>query len=197
MIKSNQNSIDKNILLRLKKGEEAAFDVIYWKYSAWVYNFIFSLLHDKSLAEDMTQNVFLKIWERHLYIEPENSFESYLFTIARHLVYHETERLLHVETALDVLRQKLPENDEMTEEMINTESLRDYITSLVELLPPARKEIYQLSRVENLSNKEIAIRLSISEKTVETQLSRSLRFLKEQLSKDNGILLLLIALHIH
>jgi len=186
--------IDKNILFRLQQGEEAAFDAIYWEYGAWVYNFIISLLYDKSLAEDLTQNVFLKIWERRETIDPEKSFESYLFTIARHLVYKETEHQLQNEAAMDMIRDKIPQSDEMTEEMIDAESLRQYITSLIEQLPPARREIYQLSRVKQLSNKEIATRLSISEKTVETQLYRSLRFLKSKLSEDSGLLILLISL---
>lgn len=197
MSESKRKGIDKNTLGRLQKGDEAAFDAIYWEYSSWVYNFILSTLHDPSVAEDITQSVFLKIWERREHIDPDKGFESYLFTIARHLVYRETEQRFQTEAVLQNIQDKIPHSDELTEEMIDVESLRQYIASLVDQLPPARRRIYQMSRVEHLSNKEIANRLSISEKTVETQLYRSLSFLKEKLYKDSGVLFLMLAVAIN
>ena len=79
--------VNEDLLKRLKAGEEKAFEDLYWTYSPQVYNFINSLLFDKSLAEDLTQNVFLKIWEKHEQIELELGITAYLFTIARHLVF--------------------------------------------------------------------------------------------------------------
>lgn len=86
--------IDTHTLSLLQKGDEKAFDAIFWKYNSRVFHFIHSLLYDKTLAEDLTQNVFLKIWERHQDIKPEEGFEAYLFTIARNMVYKETEKRL-------------------------------------------------------------------------------------------------------
>lgn len=60
MDRYSQKGIDAEILLRLKQGDEGAFDAVYRKYNAWVFNFIHSLLYDKSLAEDLTQNVFFE-----------------------------------------------------------------------------------------------------------------------------------------
>lgn len=74
--------VNEDLLKRLKVGDEKAFEDLYWTYSPQVYNFINSLLFDKSLAEDLTQNVFLKIWEKHEQIEPGLGITAYLFTIA-------------------------------------------------------------------------------------------------------------------
>ena len=84
--------------------------------------------------------------------------------------------------------------DSLTEENIDAESLRTHINNLVEQLPLSRKEIFKLSRYQHLSYKEIAARLSISEKTVETQLYRSLAFLKKKLSEDNNLAILILLL---
>ena len=89
--KRHKMRVNEDLLKRLKAGEEKAFEDLYWTYSPQVYNFINSLLFDKSLAEDLTQNVFLKIWEKHEQIELELGITAYLFTIARHLVFKETE----------------------------------------------------------------------------------------------------------
>lgn len=185
-------AIDSAILFRLKQGDEKAFEVVYWKYSSWVFNFIHSLLYDKSLAEDLTQTVFLKIWEKRTTIDPELGFDSYLFAIARNLVYKETENRLQSEQFNIILKDRSSETDTLMEENIDAESLREYIDTLVEQLPPSRKDIFYLSRRRHLSNKEIAARLLISEKTVETQLYRALRFIKQKLSEDTNLAVLIL-----
>ena len=154
------------MLIDLKNGDEKAFETLFWEYNQHVYHFVYSLLYDKSMAADLTQNVFLKIWEKHETIDPEQNFDAYLFTIARNLVYKETENRL----------------------------LSEYINSLIEELPPSRRKIFRLSRHEHLSYREIAERLSISEKTVETQLSRALRFLRDRLSSDGFLCLITLFL---
>lgn len=174
--------IDKHTLSLLQRGDEKAFETIFWKYNPRVFNFISSLLYDKTLAEDLTQNVFLKIWERHNDIQPEEGFEAYLFTIARNLVYKETEKRLISERFLDSIKQT--DADRHVELDIDTESLKEYIDELVEQLPPSRKKIYEMSRKQHLSNKEIAIQLSISEKTVETQIYRALHYLRSKLANE-------------
>ena len=186
--------VDGHLLIDLKNGDEKAFETLFWKYNEHVYHFIYSLLYEKSMAEDLTQNVFLKIWEKHETIDAEQNFDAYLFTIARNLVYKETENRLLSERLTESLQRQLSDADSLTEERIDAESLREYINSLIEELPPSRREIFRLSRHEHLSYREIAERLSISEKTVETQLSRALRFLRDRLSSDGFLCLITLFL---
>lgn len=186
--------VNKNILVNLKNGDEKAFETLFWEYNTHVYHFIYSLLYEKSLAEDLTQTVFLKIWEKRDTIDPEQGFDAYLFTIARNLVYKETQNRLLSEKFMQTVQAQLSDADSLMEEKIDAESLREYINGLVEELPSARREIFRLSRNEHLSYREIAERLSISEKTVETQLNRALRFLREKLSSHNLLAALLLAL---
>lgn len=177
--------IEKDILERLKRGDESAFESLFWKYNSRIYNFVLSILHDKFLAEDIAQTVFMKIWETHERIDPEQGINAYLFTIARHLVYKETERRLLFEQIVKEISSTSTDSDDFAlQKQMNANSLRDRILQLIEELPSARKNIFRLSRLEHLTNKEIADRLSISEKTVETQVNRSLQFLREKLSSD-------------
>ena len=194
MEKHTLKDIDATVLRRLKEGDETAFESIYWKYNSHVFNFINSLLYDRVISEDITQSVFMKIWERRESIDLDKGFDAYLFTIARNMVYKETENRLLSESAFYALSQQQTNEDFLMEEKIDADSLRLYIDNLIEQLPLSRKEIFKLSRREHLSNKEIATRLSISEKTVETQLYRSLRFLKEKLSNAHLLAILLIVL---
>ena len=186
--------MDGNLLIDLKNGDEKAFETLFWEYNQHVYHFVYSLLYDKSMAADLTQNVFLKIWEKHETIDPEQNFDAYLFTIARNLVYKETENRLLSEKLTESLQRQLSDVDSLMEERIDAESLREYINSLIEELPPSRREIFRLSRPDHLSYREIAERLSISEQTVETQLSRALRFLRDRLSSDGFLCLITLFL---
>lgn len=191
MNKNTSRHIDEALLHRLKSGDEAAFASLYWAYNSHLFNFIHSILYDKSLAEDLTQSVFLKIWEKHETIEPEQGIDAYLFTIARNLVYKETEKCLLSTAFMERLSGQQSDGDSLTEENIEADSLREYIQELVEQMPVSRREIFKLSRYEHLSNKEIAVRLNISEKTVETQLYRALSFLKQHLT-SNGVMALFL-----
>ena len=182
----------KNILLRLSNDDEKAFEFIYWKYNAHVYNFANSLLYSPEIAQDITQNVFLKIWEKRHEINPEQNFNAYLFTIARNMVYKETEQKLLAEQSLRQLQEEEDVLDMSTIQTLDYHFTEELCRSLVEELPPARREIFKLSRFERLSNKEIALRLSISERTVETQLYRATRFLKRKLLSDEGLGLLIL-----
>ncbi len=90
------------------------------------------------------------------------------------------------------MKDRSIETESLMEENIDADSLKEYIDTLVEQLPPSRKDIFHLSRRHHLSNKEIAARLSISEKTVETQLYRALRFIKQKLSDDTNLAILML-----
>ena len=186
------NMVPKNILLRLSNDDEKAFEFIYWKYNAHVYNFANSLLYSPKIAQDITQNVFLKIWEKRHEINPEQNFNAYLFTIARNMVYKETEQKLLSEQSLRQLQEEEDVLDMSTIQTLDYHFTEELCRSLVEELPPARREIFKLSRFERLSNKEIALRLSISERTVETQLYRATCFLKRKLLSDEGLGLLIL-----
>ena len=182
----------KNILLRLSNDDEKAFEFIYWKYNVHVYNFANSLLYSPKIAQEITQNVFLKIWEKRHEINPEQNFNANLFTIARNMVYKETEQKLLAEQSLRQLQEEEDVLDMSTIQTLDYHFTEELCRSLVEELPPARREIFKLSRFERLSNKEIALRLSISERTVETQLYRATRFLKRKLLSDEGLGLLIL-----
>lgn len=194
MNKNTSPALDKNLLRRLKSGDETAFESLYWAYNSHLFNFIHSILYDKSLAEDLTQNVFLKIWEKREVINPEQGIDAYLFTIARNLVYKETEKSLRSSAVMNFLSRQLSDQDSETEDNLDAESLREYIQTLVEQMPTARREIFKLSRYEHLSNKEIATCLQLSEKTVETQLYRALSYLREHLNSGKVLAFLLLFL---
>jgi RNA polymerase sigma-70 factor (ECF subfamily) len=187
--------IDNSVLYRLKAGDQDAFESIFWKYNAKVYNFVMSALYDKSLAEDVTQAVFLSVWEHRETIDTSKNFVAYIFTIAQNLVYRQTEKMLLAYRYEEHVKKQIASDDRSTEETLDYQFLEELVMDLIEKLPPSRREIFLLSRKQGFSNKEIAKHLSISEKTVETQIRRSVEFLRTHL-KDHIVLICLLLLTI-
>ncbi|WP_418698892.1 RNA polymerase sigma factor [Bacteroides sp.] len=181
---------DKKLLRELQAGDSNAFSSIYWQYSSHIYFFINSMLHNTMAAEDITQNVFLKLWEKHESVDIEQNLEAYLFTIARNFVYKEIERQLQSESFVSKAAER---KDYATiDSDIESQSFMEYLDRLIDKLPPKQKTIYILSRQKNMSYKEIAEVLSISEKTVENQLHNALKFLKRYIKTEELFLLLSI-----
>ncbi|MDU1890104.1 MAG: RNA polymerase sigma-70 factor [Dysgonomonas sp.] len=176
-----QKHNDNLLVSKLKEGNKSAFEQLYGKYSAKLYNSVSLLLNDKNLAKDITQSCFLTIWEKRDLLNPEKSFSAYLYTIARNLVYKETERLIlrnkFVESSLKNLN---PLEDDTTEDL-NNSYIEEHINKLIKDLPQIPQKVFLLRKEENLSNKEIADRLDITERSVEAHIYRTIRYLKEKL----------------
>lgn len=99
---------EKELLRRLKQGDREAFDAIYERWGGYVYNFTCKTLFNKSLAEDITQELFLRLWEYRAQIDEERNFQAWVFTVARNLVYREGRRMLLNSAFIDVVQQEGP-----------------------------------------------------------------------------------------
>lgn len=172
--------MNSQILRLLRNGDEKAFEYIFRHYYNQIYTFVLNTLFDKTFAEDITQNVFITLWEKRETINTETNIAPFLYIIARNHVYRQTEQLLLKYKYAQFQQENVDESTDV-EEDVNSQFLEKILFDFIEKLPSDRRKIFLLSRKENLSNKEIASRLHISEKTVETQIRRSLIFLKEKL----------------
>lgn len=189
----------KNIQLleRLKNGDMLAFDVIYKQYSSRLYGFVLQLIKQESDAEEIVQEVFVKIWESRKDINSYCSFDSYLFTIA----YNNTISLLRKRVSekkyLEHLKsiQQVSGSVDIIEE-IHFKDVKNNFEKLVNQLTSRQKEVYNLSREEGLTYKEIAKKLGISQNTVEIHISNALKFIKKNMDKSLFINTLFISLFI-
>lgn len=176
------DSLEKKLLLNLKKGDAGAFEIIFFKYNQRLFNFCFRFFSSKEEAGDLVQRVFISLWEQRDMLDPERPVSSYLYGIARNLVYQEFRKSVFKEA----LNRKIIKEAEISEDSgyreIFFDDLKEVLAALIEQLPGRQKEIYKLSREEGLSYTEIASRLGISENTVDTQLRRALSFLREKYS---------------
>lgn len=191
------SSILTNIeLVRLlKKGDMEAFDAVYDKYCHKLHQFVIRYLKDETDAEEIVQEVFIKIWESRKKIKEYSSFESFLFTIA----YNSTISLLRKRVSENKSKEYLKSfqsinNANPVIEEIQYKELNQKVQFLLEQLTPRQKEIYLLSREEGLTHKEIAEKLSVSENTVKNHLVTTLKFLKNNIDSALIVNLLFVSL---
>jgi RNA polymerase sigma-70 factor (family 1) len=187
---------EKEELEQFKNASVKSFESLYNKYSGKLYNFVMKVSKgDSYIAEELVQRTFIKVWETRKYINTEKSFISYLCTIAKNMLMneyeHQTVRFIYQE----YVKNKTVDIDYTTEKEVDKKLLEEYIDKLAEDLPPKRKKIFMLSRKEGLSNKKISEQLHISESTIETQLSKALSFMKNQLQRHyDNIFIILISI---
>ncbi len=172
------NKTNTELAKLLKEGDMTAFDMLYHKYCRKLYNFVLMYLKQTEDAEEIVQDVFVKIWESKNKINENESFESFLFTIA----YNATMSLLRKRVRDVKSREYLRnfqevEEDKLVDE-IHFKEISNKVDSLLKDLTPRQKEIFLLSREDGLSHKEIAKKLNISENTVNNHLVTSLKYLK-------------------
>lgn len=171
---------ENKLILLLKQSNQEAFTTLYKKYWKQVYNFSRLYLTSQSVAEEVVQEVFIKVWESRDFMREGDNFKGLLFIITRNLIFNMHRKNLNEDfykmTVLSAM-----ENSYDIEEEIDAKNLGEYIDLLIADLPPRRREIFNLSRKENKSYKEISQLLGVSEKTVENQIGEALKFLRKNL----------------
>lgn len=172
---------EKELILLLKQGSKEAFTTLYKQYWKQVYNFSRLYLTNQSAAEEVVQEVFIKIWETREFVREEDHFKGLLFIITRNLVFNQHRKSLNEDFYKVTVLAAMEETYDVEEE-IDAKNLREYIDMLIVELPPRRREIFNLSRKEHKSYKEIALQLNISEKTVEHQISEALKYLRKNIT---------------
>lgn len=185
---------DRQLVSLLKNDEVRAFDILFHKYSRKLYRFSFSLLKNEEDSKEIVQEAFLKIWNKRHEIDSGKSFKSFLFTISYHLIIDQLRFRLKDQEYRKFLQDYFQTNNFKIENNIDYETLKEKVGQIIEELPKKRKEIYKLSRETGLSHSDIAKKLGISVKTVENQITLSLRYLKSRLGKHILPVLLFVSL---
>lgn len=176
---------DKDLLQRLKEGQEQAFVEIYHLYHKRLFSFAIKYLKSRELAQDAVQAAFIKLWENRQKIE--SSVRGFLFTTARnHILNMIRNDHLRILKKVQLEQQKVMPRNETEEVILYSEYQRILNEGLAEL-PPGKREIFELKTTGGLTNPEIAEKLGISINTVKSQFYEASRFIREYLARHANI----------
>ncbi|TLV00519.1 RNA polymerase sigma factor [Dyadobacter luticola] len=169
---------DENTIRKVTQGDEAAFAELYNYYKTPALRFTISLLKDEEEAENMVQDVFIKIWVKRAQIKPDYNFNSYLFTCLRNMAFDHFKKIEKSEQLrkyyMEAIRSAGEEEREESERRISL------VQAAVDSLSLKRKQILKLNIEEGKSYQEIAEFLRISKNTVKNQLVKAKQILREK-----------------
>jgi len=180
---------DKKILSEIKNNRKSAFDDLFRKYYKNLTYFAIKIVKNRDIAEEVVQDLLVNFWEKRQQLVPNVSLKAYLFrSVFNNCVHYNKNEKRYEKTDVSLANDLSTDFDNILEQS----ELETKIYQLIEQLPTECKKIFKLSRFEEQKNKEIADQLNISIKTVETQMSRALKFLRLNLGDYIKVLVFIL-----
>lgn len=174
----------RNLLFRISSGDQLAFRILFCAYSPKVYSFALRLTRSDSMAEEVVQDIFMKIWINRESAVTIEQFSAYLFTITRNHIFNLLKKVATEATAKNHLSKELSEAHRETEATILYRESQQILNQVVSNLPPQQKLVYSLCHNEGLKYEEVAQRLNISRLTVKTHMQQALRTIKSHFTGE-------------
>lgn len=172
--------LNNDVLLwnAIRNDDVVAFSALFNRYWQRLYYAAYNYSHDRELSEEVVHDVFLSIWTRRHALEIE-IFENFLVKAVRYQIYNRSRavKLAVVYTDTNAFEQQVTENNKGAEH-IEEQELEDALLKHLSLLPLRCQTIFKMSKLERLTNQEIALALGISKRSVENQLALALKHLR-------------------
>jgi RNA polymerase sigma-70 factor (family 1) len=183
---------DHELWAAIRQDDEGAFNELFKRYWIPLYKTAYQYLKDEESSEEVVHDVFLNIWSRrsdlHIF-----TFSSYMLTAIRYQIYNRMRAArLPLIYGDDHIDQKNLSDHNLGENKIEEQELQQEILGFLQNLPKRCQEIFCMSRIQQLSNQEIAVRLGISKRTVENQIAVALKYLRQSLKHLASILVLFL-----
>lgn len=166
---------------RVKQGDEKAFESLFKFYYQRLCNYAYSMVVDTAEAEEVVQQVFINIWDKRENIFIDTSFQSYVYRAVNNTCLNKIKQRKVYSLHHENIKQELPKSIDSTSENILSDELRGAINDAVDMLPEQCRLVFQMSRFEGKKHQEIADELELSIKTVENQIGKALKHMREHL----------------
>ena len=184
-----------SVVTRVSEGDSAAFNDLFHEFSPRVYGFALKLTHSQSTAEEIVQDVFMKVWINRNSLGRINNFPAYLYTITKNLTFNVLKRISVEQKARAEFTKDFCEENCETEQSIIYRDYQNLLSSAIDRLSPQQKSVYSLCHVEGLKYEEAAEKLHISRLTVKTHMQQAIRNIRSHLSHFvyfSGLLMFLL-----
>ncbi|WP_316839089.1 RNA polymerase sigma-70 factor [Pedobacter gandavensis] len=173
---------DLQLVNLLKEDDQAAFTEIYRRYAEKLTGFASSKLYSLEDSRDVIHDVFVKLWEERQSLNIDRNLEGYLFTLIRYRIVDKIRKNITREDYAGMVMSLKVSQESEVEKQIAVKEIKQSVEYALQKLSPRVREIYHLSREENLTISEIAARLQLSEQTVKNQLTFALKHLRQSLT---------------
>jgi len=174
---------EKELLLKIVEGDEEAFCAVFDHYSKFVYSFAYKLVRSTEVAEEVVQDIFMKVWEGKEKLLNIDNFGAYLNVLVRNHSLNLLRQLAKKQTVDLYTVSDLPVQDYSTEHTIDYRDTLMILEEVLDVLPDHQREVYKLCHLEGLRYEEAAAKLDISTNTVHYHMKLALKTIREYLIK--------------
>lgn len=178
---------EKELLLKLRSGDHLAFEKIYHLYKVRLTANALRLFKSTELAEELLQNLFLKIWEQRSAIDPSQSLNAYLYKIANNMAYDHFRKIGSDKKLYEKLVLATETSYNHIDKYILQKENQAEFNRAISLLPPQQQRVFTLCKLEEKSYKEVAQILNITTGTVNNHLTRANIFLRDYFLKKSSV----------
>lgn len=178
------------LLEQIKKDDSSAFDEIFRKYYSQLCFFSLKIVKSKEAAEEIVQDLFVQFWEKRKTLDINISLKAYLYRS----VYNNSVRQFKSNNKFESINDSYNSVEDNFTDLLEKNEIENSVYNCIEELPEQCKKIFKMSRFEELKYREIAEKLNLSVKTVETQMSRALKYLTTNLKHLIKLILLIFSI---
>ncbi|MCL4637763.1 MAG: RNA polymerase sigma-70 factor [Pseudosphingobacterium sp.] len=182
---------EPELISLLIAGNTEALSALYMRYHKQLLLFLQKTAKSPVLAEDLLHDTFVKLWECRTQIDLNQPFKPYLYAIARNQFLNLLKRAKHEISILETMRSYAIAESESTAQWLNARETRQLLEEAMKQLPPRCLAVFRKCHIEELSYKQAAESLGISESTVHNQMVKALRYIREYISLRNSLAALL------
>ncbi|MBC7886474.1 MAG: RNA polymerase sigma-70 factor [Ferruginibacter sp.] len=179
---------DEELCMRLPTIEgEAAFSQLYSRYSERIYHNILRMVKDETTAEEILQDIFLQVWQKRNSIQIEKAFSGWLFTISRNRVQDFFRKIKRDEKLYTRLKSVAIEHYTHIEEAIFQKENAKLLKDVIDILPPQRRKVFELCKLDGLSYKEASEKMGVSLSTIMDHMAKARQTIREYIINNKHL----------
>ena len=178
------NNLEKERLILISEGNQQAFKELFDFYHVRIFQFAVKYLRSEQLAEEVVQDVFLKIWEKREELVFVDDFSSWVFQMTRNYLLNTLKRASTETRIKDEISKTITDTETIDNDLLADKETTDMLYTIIAELPTQRQEIFKLCRIEQKSYEEAALVMGISKSTVNDHMVKAMKYLKSNFPKN-------------
>lgn len=188
-----EDELQQKLLNQLSRGEEPAFNALYKAYSRPLFLRVVNMIKSEDDAQEIIQELFIKLWQNRETINSIKSFQAYVYTIANNLVYNYFRKISYDQSLIDKLLLNAASHYLDGQELLENKESAEIFQKAINQLSPQCKKVFQLCKIEGKSHKEVAQLMGISMPTVNSHMTNAVKSIREYILKNQDIAIVLMS----